>query len=71
MPVVVKAKKNQSTGDVIKQFKRLTIIANVQDIAKNRQFHMKPALKKNIKNNELKRQRRRAKRLAAKAKSAK
>lgn len=71
MPIVVKAKKNQSTGDVIKQFKRLVIVANVLEIAKNREFYLKPALKKNIRNNELKRQKRRARRLAAQAKSSK
>lgn len=71
MPIVVKAKKNQSTGDVIKQFKRLVIIANVLEIAKNREFYIKPALQKNIKYNELKRQRRRAKRIAAQARSSK
>ncbi len=71
MPIVVKAKKNQTTADVIKQFKRLVIVANVLEIAKNREFYLKPALQKNIKYNELKRQRRRAKKLAALARNAK
>ena len=71
MPIVVKAKKNQTTADVIKQFKRLVIVSNVLEIAKDREFYLKPALRKNIKYNELKRQKRRAKKMAALARNAK
>lgn len=68
MPVVVKAKKNDSTNDLIKRFKRLTIVANVLDIAKEREFYFKPSAKKNIQMNEIKRQKRRLKRIMSRGK---
>lgn len=71
MALVVKAKKNDSTNDLIKKFKKLVAIANIIDIAKDRQFHLKPALKRNIRYNELKRQKRRAARIAKKLKGIK
>jgi ribosomal protein S21 len=61
MPLVVKAKKNDTTGDVIKKFKKIVAIAQVLEIAKNREFHFKPSAVKNIKMNEKKRQKRRIK----------
>lgn len=64
MPVVVRAKKNDTTLDVIKRFKKFVAIANVLDIAKGREFHFKPSALKNIRYNELKRQKRRAKKMS-------
>ena len=61
MPIVVKARKNDSTSDVIKKFKKLVLVANVLEIAKNREFNFKPSAIKNIKMNEIKRQKRRQK----------
>lgn len=71
MPIVVKAKKNDSTADVIKKFKKFVAIANVLDISKAREFYFKPSALKNIQYNEIKRQKRRAKRIASQARSAK
>ena len=59
MPIVVRAKKNDNTGDVIKKFKKISAVANVLDVAKNREFYFKPSAVKNIKYNEQKRQKRR------------
>lgn len=59
MPIVIKAKKNDNTGDVIKKFKKIVAIAEVLEKAKNREFHFKPSAIKNIKMNEQKRQKRR------------
>lgn len=71
MPIVIRAKKSDSTSDVIKRFKKLVTIANVLDIARSREFHFKPSALKNIRLNELKRQKRRAKKIAALNKNAK
>lgn len=71
MPVVVKAKKNDSTADVIKKFKKLVMVADVLEIARAREFYFKPSAQKNIRYNELKRQRKRAKRIALINKGAK
>ena len=71
MALVVKAKKNDSANDLIKKFKKLVAIANIIDIAKDRQFHLKPALKRNIQHNEIKRQKRRAARIAKRLKGTK
>ncbi|MCA9373182.1 30S ribosomal protein S21 [Candidatus Woesebacteria bacterium] len=43
MPIVVTAKQNDSTQDLIKQFKRATALADVVQIAKDRKFFAKPA----------------------------
>lgn len=59
MPIVVKAKKNDNTSDVIKKFKKIVSSAEVLEKAKNREFHFKPSAIKNIKMNEFKRQKRR------------
>lgn len=59
MPIVIRAKKNDNTGDVIKKFKKIVAVAEVLENAKNREFHFKPSAIKNIKMNELKRQKRR------------
>lgn len=59
MPIVVRAKKNDNTGDVIKKFKKIVAVAEVLENAKNREFHFKPSAIKNIKYNEKKRVKRR------------
>lgn len=59
MPIVIRAKKNDNTGDLIKKFKKIVAIANVLENAKNREFYFKPSAQKNIEMNEKKRQKRR------------
>ncbi len=43
LPVIIKAKKNQSTGDVIRQFKKAIAVAGVVQIAKDRRYFAKPS----------------------------
>lgn len=59
MPIVVRAKKNDNTSDVIKKFKKIVAGAEVLENAKNREFHFKPSAVRNIKFNEQKRVKRR------------
>lgn len=43
MPVVVVATAKDSTGDVIKKFKKATAFANTVQIAKDRRYFTKPS----------------------------
>ncbi|MFA6813971.1 MAG: 30S ribosomal protein S21 [Candidatus Pacebacteria bacterium] len=43
LPVIIKAKKNQSTGDVIRQFKKASASAGTVQIAKDRRYFTKPS----------------------------
>lgn len=43
MPIVVTADPKDSTGDVIKQFKKMTAQADVVEIARERRYFQKPA----------------------------
>lgn len=43
MPIIIKAKKNQSTGDVLRQFKKAVANAGVVQIAKDRRYFAKPS----------------------------
>lgn len=43
MPIIIKAQGSESTGDVIKRFKKATISADVVQIAKDRRYYKKPS----------------------------
>jgi ribosomal protein S21 len=43
LPIIIKAKKNQSTSDVIRQFKKVVAGAGVVQVAKDRRFFQKPS----------------------------
>ncbi|HNV45016.1 30S ribosomal protein S21 [Candidatus Woesebacteria bacterium] len=43
LPVIIKAKKNQSTADVIRQFKKASASAGTVQIAKDRRYFAKPS----------------------------
>ena len=43
LPIIIKAKKNQSTGDVIRQFKKAVAGSGVVQIAKDRRYFQKPS----------------------------
>lgn len=58
MPIVVKADSNDSTGDVIRKFKKAAAATNVVQIAKDRRYHQKPSklrAQKKIEKNRLRR----------------
>ncbi|MPN01592.1 30S ribosomal protein S21 [bioreactor metagenome] len=60
MPIVIRAKKNQSTSDVIRQFKKAVSLAGVVQIAKDRRYFQKPSRIKSAKTAERSRLKRRA-----------
>ncbi|MEX0895996.1 MAG: 30S ribosomal protein S21 [Patescibacteria group bacterium] len=43
MPIIIKAQGNDSTGDVIKKFKKAAASSNVVTIAKDRAYFRKPS----------------------------
>ncbi|MFZ5376626.1 MAG: 30S ribosomal protein S21 [Patescibacteria group bacterium] len=63
MPVIVKAKKNQSTNDVIRQFRKQTATADIVQIVKDRRYFKKPSQVRAEKTIEMNRLRKRARSL--------
>ena len=43
MPIIVKAKKNSSSGDLIRRFKKAAAISNIVQKAKDRRYFKKPS----------------------------
>lgn len=43
LPIIVKAKKNSSTSDLIKKFKKMVAASNVVQNAKDRRYFKKPS----------------------------
>lgn len=63
MPIVVKAKPNDSTNDVIRKFKKVSAAADVVKKAKARRFFQKPSRDRSTKKIEMNRLRKRARSL--------
>lgn len=63
MPIVIKATGSDSTGDVIKKFKKATSASNIVILAKDRAVYQKPSQKRAVKKIEMKRLRKRARSL--------
>ncbi len=55
MPVVVKAKKDESTDSLVRKFKKKVLIENIVDEARKRQFHVSPSLVRKEQKNEIRR----------------
>ncbi len=65
MPIVIRADSNDTTGDVIRKFKKATIATNVVQIAKDRRYHQKESqlrAQKKIERNRLRKKMRSLKR---------
>ncbi len=60
MPIVIRAKKNQSTGDLIRQFKKAVVATSIVQIVKDRRYFQKPSKVKSIKTAERSRLKKRA-----------
>ncbi len=63
MPLVVKAGPRDSTMDLIKRFKKLTIMADIVQIAKDNRYYQKPSSIRAVKVIERKRLQKRARSL--------
>lgn len=60
MPIVIRAKKNQSTSDLIRQFKKAVAATGVVQIVKDRRYFQKPSKIKSLKTAEHSRLKKRA-----------
>ena len=55
MPIIVKAKKDESPDGVIRRFKKKVMNENVIEEVRNREFHKSPSVLRKERNNEVKR----------------
>lgn len=55
MPIVVRAKKDESTDGVIRRFKKKVMTEDVLTEVREREFHKSPSIKRKEHNNEIKR----------------
>jgi ribosomal protein S21 len=63
MPIVLRAKKTESTNDLIRKFKKLTAAADIVQIVKDRRYFQKPSRIRATKVAEMSRLERRARSL--------
>lgn len=55
MPIVVKAKKDESADSLIRKFKKKVVSEDIINLVKRREFHVTPSMVKKEKKNEIKR----------------
>lgn len=59
MPIIVKAKGNDSTSDVIRKFKKTVAATDIVQKVKDRSFFQKPSQVKKVKKDEKRRSKKR------------
>ncbi|HBD02044.1 TPA: 30S ribosomal protein S21 [Candidatus Collierbacteria bacterium] len=57
MPIIVRAKKDESPDAIIRRFKKKVLNENIIEEVREREFHKSPAVKRKERNNEIKRKR--------------
>ena len=55
MPIIVKAKKDESTDAVIRKFKKKVMAEDILTEIRKREFHKSPSVLRKERNNEIKR----------------
>jgi small subunit ribosomal protein S21 len=55
MPIVVKAKKDESTDSVIRKFKKKVLSEDILTEVRKREFHQSPSVIRKERKNEIKR----------------
>lgn len=55
MPIVVKAKKDESTDSIIRKFKKKVLNEDILTEVRKREFHMSPSVVRKERKNEIKR----------------
>lgn len=55
MPIVVKAKKDESTDSIIRKFKKKVLNEDILTEVRKREFHQSPSVIRKEKKNEIKR----------------
>ena len=61
MPIIIRAKGDDHTGDLIKKFKKVVAATDIIQIVKDRKYYQKPSEIRTQKMNELRRMHRRLK----------
>jgi ribosomal protein S21 len=61
MPIIIKARGDDHSGDLIKKFKKIMAATNIIQVVKDRKYYMKPSEIRTQRQNELRRMRKRAK----------
>ena len=59
MTIVVKNRGNESVGDMIKRFKKISVAMDIQTLVKDRQYYERPSQVRKNYNNDNRRLRRR------------
>lgn len=60
MPLIIRAQDKDSTNDIIKKFKKASIMADIVQIVKDRRYYQKPSKIKAVRKIEKNRLRKRA-----------
>ncbi len=55
MPIIIKAKANDSTSDLIRKFKKVTASTDIVQKVRDRAFHVKPSQVKKLRKDEKRR----------------
>ncbi len=55
MPIIVKAKKDESVEGLLRRFKKKVLNENIIDEVREREFHKSPQVKRKERNNEIRR----------------
>jgi ribosomal protein S21 len=59
VPIIIKAKGDDHTGDLIKKFKKIIAATNIIQVVKDRKYYMKPSEVRTVRQNELRRMKKR------------
>jgi len=55
MPIIVKAKKDESVDGLLRRFKKKVLTENIIEEVREREFHKSPSVRRKERNNEIKR----------------
>lgn len=59
MPIVLKARNDDHTGDLIKKFKKIIAATNIIQVVKDRKYYQKPSELRTVRLNEIRRSQKR------------
>ncbi len=59
MPIIIRAKGDDHTGDLIKKFKKVIAATNIIQVIKDRKYYMKPSEIRTQRQNEIRRMKKR------------
>ncbi len=61
MPIILKARSDDHTGDLIKKFKKIIAATDIIQIVKDRRYYQKPSEIRTVRQNEIRRMKKRQK----------